>query len=145
MASVESRNGSWRVIFRYGQEKRSFTVGEVSAADAAVFKASTEELLRLLKRKLVSIPSGCTIEDFMFYRGKPPEFVTASSNKEKDLTLSDLRDAYFRSQEKKLEQTTLDGIRLHFDHLTRFLGAKRLIPTLMRPDLQKYVDKRSEE
>ena len=44
-----------------------------------------------------------------------------------------------------MEQTTLDGIRLHFDHLTRILGSKRLIPTLMRPDLQKYVDKRSEE
>jgi hypothetical protein len=35
-------------------EKRSFTVGEVDAADAAVYKASTEELLRLLKRNLIS-------------------------------------------------------------------------------------------
>jgi integrase len=145
MASIESRNGSWRVIFRYKGEKRYFTVGEVSAADASVFKASTEELLRLLNRKLISIPSGCSIEDFMFYRGKPPEYAAATSNGKKDLTLSDLREAYFRSQEKKLEQTTLDGIRLHFDHLTRILGPKRLIPTLLRPDLQKYVDKRSEE
>lgn len=75
MASIENRKGSWRVVFRYKGEKHSFTVGEVDAADAALYKASTEELLRLLKRNLIKIPSGCLIEDFMFYRGKPPEHV----------------------------------------------------------------------
>ncbi len=145
MAWLESRNGSWRVVFRYKEGRYAFTIGEVSAADAAVHKASTEELLRLLKRKLIDIPSGCSIEDFMFHRGKPPEHVASNSTGKKNLTLSELRDAYLQSQEKKLEQTTLDGIRLHFDHLTRILGPKRLIQPLMRSDLQKYVDKRSEE
>jgi len=145
MASLQNRNGSWRVIFRYKGQWHAFTIGEVSAADAAVHKASTEELLRLLKRNLLDLPSGCTIEHFLFHRGKPPEHETATSNAKKELTLAELRDAYFQSQEKKLEQTTLDGIRLHFDHLTRILGPKRIIPTLARPDLQKYVDRRSEE
>jgi integrase len=101
--------------------------------------------LRLLKRNLVSIPAGCSIEDFMVHRGKPPESVAAISTAKKELTLAELRDASFKSQEKKLEQTTLDGSRLHFDHLSRILGTRRSIPTLMRQDLQKYVDKRSEE
>ncbi len=145
MASLQNRNGSWRVLFRYKAQWHAFTIGEVSAADAAVHKASAEELLRLLKRNLLDLPSGCAIEDFLFHRGKPPDHVADSAGEKKELTLADLRDAYFASQEKKLEQTTLDGIRLHFDHLTRILGPKRLIPTLLRPDLQKYVDKRSEE
>lgn len=144
MAWLESRNGSWRVVFRYKRERRAFTVGEVSAADAAVFKASAEELLRLLKRNLVSVPVGCSIEDFLFYKGKPPQHVTATAKKA-ELTLGELRAAYFKSQERKLEQTTLDGIRLHFDHLTRILGEKRHVPTLMRSDLQGYVDKRAGE
>src|SRR5947209_3630489 len=121
MASIECRNGSWRVIFRYKKEKRAFAIGEVSAADAAVYKASTEELLRLLKRNLVGLPSGCSIEDFMFHRRKPPEYIAVTSNGRKELTLTDLQDAYLRSQVKKLEATTLEGIRLHFDHLTRIL------------------------
>src|SRR5205807_7837064 len=61
------------------------------------------------------------------------------------LTLGELREKYFSSQERKLEQTTLEGIRLHFDHLTRILGGKRLIPTLSRADVQVYVDKRAGE
>ncbi len=145
MAALQNRKGSWRVIFWYEGQQHAFTIGEVSAADAAVHKASTEELLRLLKRNLIDVPSGCSIEDFLFHRGKPPEHVATDAAGRKELTLADLRDAYFRSQEKKLEQTTLDGIRLHFDHLARILGAKVLIPPTQRSDLQRYVDKRSEE
>jgi integrase len=123
--------------------KRHFTVGEVSTIEASVYKASTEELLRLLKRNLVNIPSGCSIEDFLFHRGNPPQSLASPARKE--LMLAELREAYFQSQEKKLEQTTLDGIRLHFDHLERILGGKAIVPLIGRPDLQKYVDKRSEE
>ena len=145
MASIEKRNGSWRVVFRYKREKRYYTVGEVDSADAAVYKASTEELLRLLKRNLIDIPAGCPIEDFMFHRGKPPEHVVATAVERKELTLQELRTAYFLAQEKKLEQTTLDGIRLHFDHLVRILGGRSVVSLISRPDLQRYVDKRAGE
>ena len=145
MAALQCRNGSWRVIFRYKKEQCTFTIGEVDTADAAVYKASTEELLRLLKRNLLTVPAGCPIERFMFYRGKPPEHAATEAAAHKELTLADLRDAYFRSQEKKLEQTTLDGIRLHFGHLVRVLGGKRLIPPLTRAELQGYVDTRAGE
>jgi integrase len=145
MASLESRSGSWRVIFCYKGRRRYFTVGEVSAADAALYKASTEELLRLISRNLITIPSGCTIEDFMFHRGKPPEHAAAVAAGQKELTLEELREAYFKSQGRKLEQTSLDGIRLHFDHLERILGGKSVVPLLARADLQRYVDKRAGE
>src|SRR6516164_9577121 len=132
MAWLESRNGSWRVVFRYQEGRHAFTIGEVSPADAAVHKASTEELLRLLKRNLIRIPAGCSIEDFMFHRGKPPEHAAAVAAERRELTLAELRETYFRSQEKKLEQTTLDGIRLHFDHLERILGGKAIAPLMTR-------------
>ena len=139
MASIENRNGSWRVIFRYNGNKRHFTIGEVSASDASTFKASTEELLRLLTRNLVSIPMGCSVEDFMFYRGNPPARKAAH-----ELTLAELREAYFTSQEKKLEHNTIEGIRLHFNHLERILG-KAIVPLMNRANLQGYVNRRSEE
>lgn len=146
MAWLECRENSWRVVFRYKEKRYAFTIGEVTPADAAVYKASTEELLRLLNRSIVAIPGNCSIEDFMFHRGKPPETpLEPSAAVPRTLTLGELREAYFRSQERKLERTTLDGITLHFDHLTRLLGEKAVIPLVSRNDLQGYVNKRSAE
>src|SRR5262245_6901826 len=98
MASLQNRNGSWRVIFRFKGQWHAFTIGEVSPADAAVHKASAEELLRLLRRHLLDLPSGCTIEHFLFHRGKPPEHAIATANAKKELTLAELRDVYLQSQ-----------------------------------------------
>ena len=95
-----------------------------------------------LKQNLVHLPNGCDVVTFVQHDGKPPDLPALPK---KELTLADLRDAYFASQQKKLEQTTLDGIGLHFDHLMRILGAKRLVAPLTRADLQDYVNKRSEE
>lgn len=120
--------------------KRHFTIGDVSTSDAAAYKASTEELLRLLNRNLVSIPAGYSIEEFLFHRGKPP--VKLADRQE--LTLAELKEAYLTSQQKKLEPTTLDAIKLHFGHLEGVLG-KPVVQQISRPDLQNYVNRRSEE
>jgi integrase len=143
MASLESRNGSWRVLFRHNGDKHAFSLGEVDAATAENYRATTDELLGLLKRNMLAVPAGLDIEQFMFHRGKPPEQVVPNGHKQ--LTLDGLRDAYLRSQEKKLESTTLDGICLHFRHLARILGGKTLIALVKRPNLQRYVDRRSAE
>jgi integrase len=146
MAWLESREGSWRVVFRHQGRRHSFTVGEVDRGDADALRASTEELLRLLRRNVVQVPAGCTIEEFMLHRGKPPERPAAAPHSAgQDLTLAGLREAYFRSQQKRLEETTLAGIRLHFDHLTRLLGATTVLSRLTRADLQGYLDRRSQE
>jgi hypothetical protein len=103
-------------------------------------------LLRLLSRHLVAPPAGWTIEEFMFQRGKLPEWVAAAvAGVPGKLTLAELRESYLRSQEKKLERTTLDGSRLHFDHLARILGGKAVVRQLVRADLQAYADARSAE
>jgi len=74
----------------------------------------------------------------MFHRGKP------TKPTRNELTLTELREAYLTSQENKLEQTTLEGIKLHFNHLERIFG-KVIVPQITRPDLQRYVNKRSDE
>jgi len=95
-----------------------------------------------LKQNLVHLPAGCDIVTFVQHDGKPPEYA-ASDNRQ--LTIGQLHEAYARSQKHKREQTTLDGIQLHFKHLTRILGSNRLIPALTRADLQAYADKRADE
>jgi integrase len=146
MASIESRNGSTRIVFRHNGRRHKFTIGDVDAQTAEIYRSSTDELLRLLKRNFVSVPAGSSIEDFMYHRGKPPEKPAATNGQaEQSLTLETLRDTYYRSQQKKLEQTTLIGISLHFRHLVRILGGANRVADLKRADLQRYVDKRSQE
>lgn len=144
MAALELRGKRWRVIFCHKGEKHAFNIGEVKSSDAEIFRASTEELLRLLKRNMVTIPPGCTIEQFMFHRGNPPA-VMAVPTTTKELTLIALQESYLDSQKRKLEETTLDGIKLHFSHLMRILGPKQSIAGITRADLQNYVEKRSAE
>ncbi|MFO0847308.1 MAG: tyrosine-type recombinase/integrase [Gemmataceae bacterium] len=145
VASIERRGGSSRIVFRYRGEKRSFSLGDVSAADAAAAKAVAEELLRLLDRNLVAVPAGCTVEDFLFHRGNPPAAAAAVAAGRGELTLAGLWDAYLSAHDGKLEATTLAGMRLHFGHLTRVLGGPAVVPDLGRADLQRYVDARADE
>jgi integrase len=142
MAGLQSRNGSWRVIFWYKGKQHTFWLGQVEEHEARAVSAKVDYWLMRLKQNLVNLPPGCDIVTFVQHDGKPPDHPIPQ---EKDFTLSDLREVYVRSQDQKLEQTTLDGINLHFRHLIRLLGSKRLIPTLTRADLQGYVDKRSKE
>src|SRR5262245_27789720 len=136
MAWLQSRNGSWRVMFRHQGNQHTFWVGEVAEAEAHAIAAKVDYWLMRLKQKLVSLPPGCDVVTFVQYDGKPPEHAAILAAERKELTLEGLRDAYFRSQKVKQEETSLDGIALHFKHMARILGPKRLIPTLTRADLQ---------
>lgn len=142
MAWVQSRSGSWRILFRYNKEQHTFLLGQVEEHEARAVAAKVDYWLMRLKQKLVQLPPGCDIVTFVQHDGNPP---THPAPQREEINLSQLRDRYLESQKKKLEQTTLDGISLHFKHLIRILGAKRLISPLTRADLQAYVDKRSSE
>jgi integrase len=143
MAGLQSRSGRWRVIFWYYGKQHSFWVGQVKENEARRVAAKVDYWLMRLKQNLVQLPPGCTVVTFVQHDGKPPEHQTAEETRE--LTLEGLRQAYFQSQKIKLEETTTDGIGLHFNHLARILGPKQIIPALTRADLQAYADKRASE
>jgi integrase len=145
MAWLQERNGSWRILFRYGGQQHTFFLGEIKEREATAVCANVDYLLMRLKQKLVRLPAGCDIVTFVQHDGHPPEQAAADAVERQELTLGELRQAYLTKQEGKLEETTLQGIRLHFGHLERLLGEDRLLTRLQRPDLQKYVDTRSKE
>ncbi len=63
MASLQERSGSWRVIFRFSGVQHLLTIGEVEETEAQGVKARYEYLLRLLKQRLLTLPSGMDIGD----------------------------------------------------------------------------------
>lgn len=143
MATLQCRNGSWRALFWHAGKKHAMWIGEVEEYEARAVGAKIDYWLMRLKQHLVDMPPGCDVVTFVKHDGKPPNMLPADVKR--DITLVELRDSYLRSQEAKLEQTTLDGIRLHFSHLVRILGPKRFVAPIARADLQAYVDKRAAE
>ncbi len=139
MAWVQSRSGSWRVLFRHDGKQHTFWLGEVAEREAKATADKVDYWLMRLKQKLVTLPLGCDVVTFVQHDGRPPEHPAQIS----ELTLVGLRDLYFKSQQGKLEETTLDGIRIHFEHLIRILGPDRAVPHTTRADLQGYIDKRA--
>src|SRR5687767_10345535 len=110
MAWVQGRNDSWRVLFRYQGRQHTFWLGEVGEAEARAIAAKVDYWLMRLKQRLVSLPPGCDVVVFVQHDGRPPEYAATVAVERKELTLEVLREAYFKSQEKKLEETTLEGI-----------------------------------
>jgi len=124
--------------------KHSFSIGEVSAVDAQVYKATSEKLLGLLKQQLVDL-RGHTVEHYLFHKGNPPETSPAAGKGDRLYTLENLRDNYLSSAARKLEANTLMVARCHFRHLIRILGPRQQVKLFEYKDLQNYVEQRSGE
>src|SRR5580704_4219594 len=108
MATLQHRNGSYRVQFLYHGKRHGFTIGKVTEDEAEGKAAQVDYLLMRLKQRLATIPPGVDIVDYIQF-----DCITATATAEK-ITLADLRDRYIKTHEPSLEETTLGGIRLHF-------------------------------
>jgi hypothetical protein len=138
------KSDSWYCQFIYRREIYTLSICKVDEVKARATKGKVEYVLMRLKQNLLNLPPGCDIATFLQHDGKPPGVLPVAV---REPTLGELQEMYFRSQEGKdgregkLEQTTLDGIRLHFKHLTRILGAKCHIPALAggrSPEVRRY-------
>ena len=58
MASLQHRNGSWRVLFRFKGQLTSYSIGKVDEAEAHATKGKVEYLLLRIKQNLMTVPAG---------------------------------------------------------------------------------------
>jgi integrase len=161
MAGLQHRCGSYRVFFRYHGKQYAFHLGEVSQKEAESKAAQVDYLLLRLKQRLIELPPGVGIVDFVQFDGKlvtPPPIDDGSPTTPDDgvdagnataatrravTTLVTLRDRYLGTHRGSLEERTIDGIELHFKHLCSALGEGFPIRELKLADLQTYVNRRA--
>jgi site-specific recombinase XerD len=96
-----------------------------------------------LKQRLIDLPPGIGIVEFVQHDGKPPARHPDLAEASKGLTLSEFRDRYLSTHRASLEERTVNGIELHFKHLCRSLSDGFPIAELSLLDLQGYVDRRA--
>lgn len=140
MASLQQKGDRWYCQFVYQGKRSTFTIGNVSQEEAETKSAQVDYLLLRLKQRLITIPPGSSIVDFVQFDGRPEQLPPPEKT-----SLDDLRQKYLDANKRSLEETTLSGARIHFSHLIRILGEKYPIPELDLPSLQRYVDKRATE
>jgi integrase len=142
MATLQERNGSFRVLFCYNGKRETFTIGKVSRQEAEATSAQVDYLLMRIEQRFVAIPPGVDVVAFIRNGGKATE--DGGPTERSEVTLAQFRDRYLETHDNgSLEKTSLDGIRLHFKHLIATLGERHSIRSLSLADLQRHVDRRA--
>jgi integrase len=142
MASIHQKGDAWHCQFLYHGKRHTFSLGKVTQDEAETKADQVDYLLMRLKQNLLQLPAGLDIVTFVSFDGKPPHATSESEV----LTLVGLRDRYLETHRNgSLEQSTLDGIELHFKHLVGTLGEEFPVPDLSLGDLQQHVDRRAKK
>jgi integrase len=141
MASLQERNGAFRIQFFQDGKLRSFSLGKVRQSEATHRKARTEELLSLLKRNLLQVPPGVSLADFLAHDGKPP--VDPALSIRKETTLGQLTADYIATYSNgAIEANTLATAKIHLAHIEETLGRRFLLSAVTLARLQQHVDRR---
>jgi integrase len=145
MASLQVRNGRFRILFCYHGKLHTFTLGKVERGEAENKARQVDYLLIRLKQGLLVLPDGTDIVHFLRHDGKPPDTrPTLPAAPRQVVTLGQLRERYLATHGNgTLEANTLDTCRLHLGHFCRLLGAGCPLGGLSLAGLQDYVNKRA--
>ena len=146
MASLQKKGEGWYCQVLHRGRRHTFALGKVSKAEADAKAAQVDYLLMRLKQRLIELPLGVGIVEFLLRDGKPPATAPVDApGPAGSHSLAALRDRYLATRGEALEARTLDTARLHFKHLCGLLGDGYPIRDLTLPDLQGYVDRRGKQ
>jgi hypothetical protein len=107
MASVRRKGDGWYCEFTYRGKRHTLTIGEVSESEAQAKSSQVEYLLLRLKQRLIELPSGIGIVEFVQFDGKPP-VREASGPALPRMTLAAFRDRCLETHRGSLESNTVD-------------------------------------
>ncbi|MBI2808181.1 MAG: site-specific integrase [Planctomycetes bacterium] len=143
MAVIQERNDSFRVLFCYLGKRHSLTLGKVAKAEADAFAGNVDLLLMRIKQRLVQIPTGVDIGDFLLHGGNVPEAVVAVSER---VVFSGFKERYLQVQQNGgMEANSLATVTMHLGHVERTLGKGFPLQELTLADLQRHVTTRSQK
>jgi integrase len=142
VASLQKKGDSWHCQFVWKKQRRTWVLGKVEEAEAHATRGKVEYLLLRLRQRLIDLPPGMDVVDFLACDGKPPD--RAPPPARKDSAFAELRDFYLKTYANgTVERNTLDTARLHLSHFAATLGEGFPVNSLTLADLQRHVDRRS--
>ena len=141
MATLQLRNGSYRVLFCFRGKRHTYTLGKVANREAELASANVERLLLRLEQNLLQLPSGGDIVEFVRHDGTIPRKETYPTPDKIDLL--ELSRHYLETHGNgALESNSLLTTKIHLKHWQTTLGPKFPILELKTADLQSHIDRR---
>ena len=144
MAHIELDESSrrYRIRFRYGGKEYKRSLKTTSEGEANSILGRVEETVRLLERGRMVLPSDADAGTFILSDGKR----NGKPIRQPILTLKDLLTGYHKSlPEGTKAESTIDGEKIHHQHLLRHLGATTIAKSVGATEVQEYVRKRLHE
>src|SRR5438067_2294385 len=146
MASLLKKGDSFYCQFYYLDRRYTVTIGEVGRDEAEDFAGAVGQLLRRIKQKLIHVPAGVAITDFVVAGGEVTPVEQAVAAATEPASFAALRQKYLDTHRGgAMEQNSMQTIEMHLRHFERTLGAGFLIRQLTLPDLQRHVSERAKK
>src|SRR3954464_3329581 len=114
MASIQNRNGSYKLTFCYHGKRHYLTLGRVGELEAEAKSAQVDYLLLRIRQNLVQVPPGVPIEEFVQHDGviAKPEQAAAPA-----LSFVQFRRRYLDTHRNgAMEKNSLATVETHLDH-----------------------------
>ncbi len=145
MASLQERNGSYRILFCHHGKLHTFTIGKIEKDEAENKARQVDYVLMRLKQRLIVLPEGTDIVTFIEHDGKPPDTgPTLADAPRQAVTLGHLKDRYLSTHSNgTIEANSLDNCKLHLGHFARVLGDGFPLGELSLSKMQEYVNHRA--
>ncbi len=145
LAYIVKKADSFYCQFYYLGKRHTVTVGPVDKAEAEAFGGKVDYFLLRLKQKLIQLPAGVSISDFIASDGKvvPVESATAPLE---PISFSAFQQKYIETHRQgAMEENSLATVDMHLRHFARTLGEKYPLQQLQLGDLQRHVNERAKK
>jgi len=143
MASVsfDPASNEFHIRFRFVGQAFNLSLKTANLKEATAALARVEEMLSLLQRGVLELPSGADPATFLLSAGKTKQRPQES---ERALTLGQLIDSYLKSlPEQAKEKTTLKTEATHIKHFRARLPMSKPIDSLTTNDIQQFINSES--
>ena len=144
MATLQERNGSFRILFVYRGKRHTAALGKVPRDEAEATVGQFDLLLLRIKQNLIQVPPGDDISAFLLRGGKPSD---ENAPRPRDcVTFISFKERYLETHGGgAMEENSLSTVAMHLDHLGRTLGKRFPLASLTHADLQGHIDRRKKE
>jgi hypothetical protein len=144
VAALQERNGSFRILFHHLGKQYAFTLGEVGRDEAEAKAAQVDYLLLRIKQKLLKVPAGVAVIDFLRADGQVTPVEQAVAAATEPTSFSAFRQKYLDLQRQgTIEANSLQTIGMHLRHFERTFGGNFEVRRLTLADLQRHVGERA--